>query len=227
MGIQLSKTRGGYLSLENPKKQLMKMLIDKTRDVGHLLSFREACEDPNMIDPNNYAFYFGSFREAAELAWRKVSESKLDQCEAEDNLDEADDNYFLDDIPKRSESGSRKKDPRNQKYTREQVKGKLIAFYRRNGRMPTKVDVESDPDMPSWATLHKHFGYKSEWVKLIPQELRDRSSPLRVIQVTPGQVSEDGVKIITSHHWQGNDLFVEIKINRPDRINPILITLTV
>lgn len=275
MGIQLSKTKGGYLSFENPKKQLMKMLVEKTRDVGHVLSFREACEDPDMIDPNNYAFYFGSFREAAKLAWKEangnpqgetntsqpstvqiipnskkslpkdqpnrpptssgvnmelpLTDLEIEQFEAEDYLDdEPYESDSLDSSQYLELSSSNKKKSRTQKYTREQLKGQIIAFYRRNGRMPSQTDVASDPNMPSWATLYKHLGHKSEWVKLIPQELREEPSLSDVTQAPSEQVSEGGgVRIITSHRWRGNALFVEVAINRPDRIDPILITLSV
>lgn len=72
MGVQLSTNEGGRVYLENPKEQLMQMLIKKTLVVNHALSFKEASEDPKMVSPNSYAFYYGSFREAAMIAWKKV-----------------------------------------------------------------------------------------------------------------------------------------------------------
>lgn len=76
MGIQLGKSKGGYVFLENPREELMEMLVNKTRAVGHIVSFKEASEDPDLVDPNNFAFYYGSFSEAAAIAWRKASKPK-------------------------------------------------------------------------------------------------------------------------------------------------------
>lgn len=72
MGTRLSKNKGGFLYLESPREQLMKMLVEKTLAAGHTLSFKEVSEDPDMVTPNTYAFYFGSFSEAAETAWKKA-----------------------------------------------------------------------------------------------------------------------------------------------------------
>ena len=82
MGIQLGKSKGGYVFLENPREELMEMLVNKTRAVGHMVSFKEASEDPDLVDPNNFAFYYGSFSEAAAIAWRKVSKPKPHNVEA-------------------------------------------------------------------------------------------------------------------------------------------------
>lgn len=81
MGIQLTKSKGGHIYLENPMEELMEMLVEKTLALGHMVSFREACEDPELVDPNSYAFYYGSFSEAAKIAWKKANNPHRDKSD--------------------------------------------------------------------------------------------------------------------------------------------------
>lgn len=52
--------------------QMMEQLIKATASVGHKLSFKEASEYPGLPEPNTYAYFWRSFDNAAETAWRKV-----------------------------------------------------------------------------------------------------------------------------------------------------------
>lgn len=70
--IFLNKNNGDVFSTSNPEKDLMDLLIDKTKTLGHMLTFDEASTIPDMVEPNSYAFYFGSFSNAAKLAWFKA-----------------------------------------------------------------------------------------------------------------------------------------------------------
>ena len=48
MGTQITKNKGGYLYLDSPREQLMKMLVEKTLATGHRLSFKEVSKDSEM-----------------------------------------------------------------------------------------------------------------------------------------------------------------------------------
>ena len=72
MGTVLSKNNGKSVWANNPEQFLMELLVEKTRQAGHIISFKEASQDPEMVEPNNYAPYFGSFSEATKIAWRKA-----------------------------------------------------------------------------------------------------------------------------------------------------------
>lgn len=53
---------------------LLAHLIEKTKQVGHRLSFEQA-NDPKyvvMVKPSTYALVFGTFEQAADMAWRHV-----------------------------------------------------------------------------------------------------------------------------------------------------------
>ena len=142
---------------------------------------------------------------------------------------------------------------------RKKIKGIIIAFYKRNGRLPTSDDIYADPNLPCAATIHKYLGGKREWEKLIPPSLRGKSessSTSKVDDVTnpdalPKEVGEPKADetpqedrpskqgtspnitldteptIVAKHHWEGDTMFVDIKIFKPGRQNPIFITIAV
>ena len=58
------------------KKKLFEKLVEKTKGLGHQVSFSEMKEDPAMPDPNLYAYYYGSFSEAAIEAYRLTTSEK-------------------------------------------------------------------------------------------------------------------------------------------------------
>lgn len=51
-------------------EKLFKKLVEKTKELGRQVSFSEMEEDPEMPNPNLYAYYYGSFSEAAKEAYR-------------------------------------------------------------------------------------------------------------------------------------------------------------
>ncbi len=71
----LNKNNGGVIQTERPQEDLMELLIKKTKELGHVVSFSEAKADPGMVEPNTYAYYFDSFGKAAKRAWDRVSSS--------------------------------------------------------------------------------------------------------------------------------------------------------
>lgn len=262
MGVQISKNNGGYLYLISPGEQLMKMLVDKTRTVGHMLSFREARDDPEMADPNNYAFYFGSFNEAAQIAWKKAQKIQQKTDTSGSSIIIPNSHQPISGATSKSTGTCPAKTPkqskttfrssgRPQQYSYEQLRDKIIAFYRRNGRLPTQEDVSSDPSLPSWATLYKHLGKSSGWGQLIPSELREKptspddiNSTIEYIEsskeeslvnapkeepqaVTPNEGNKGEPIINTQHRWKGDTMYVMFTILKPGNLTPIQLTIAV
>ena len=57
------------------KDEMLNLLVLKTKELGRRPSFTEVREDQNMPDPNDYAYHFRSFTDAAEIAWRGYESS--------------------------------------------------------------------------------------------------------------------------------------------------------
>ena len=55
---------------DDKKEELYKYLLSKIKELGRKPSFMEMKLDKNMPDPNAYAYWFGSFSQAAEEAWK-------------------------------------------------------------------------------------------------------------------------------------------------------------
>lgn len=72
----LPLNNGGLFSVgEDAKTAIYELLKEKTRKLGHKMSFKEAISDPEMVHPNQYAYFFGSFDKAAEMAWGEVQDA--------------------------------------------------------------------------------------------------------------------------------------------------------
>lgn len=69
---------GGLLSSDNLEKVLFELLLEKTRKLGRVLSFKDVKNDSKMPNPNIYATRsrFSSFSEAAKAAFSKVQFEK-------------------------------------------------------------------------------------------------------------------------------------------------------
>lgn len=52
------------------REELYNCLLNKIRELGRKPSFIEVKQDENMPDPNAYAYWFGSFSQAIDEAWR-------------------------------------------------------------------------------------------------------------------------------------------------------------
>ena len=91
---------------EDAKTAIYELLKEKTRKLGHKMSFDEASSDPEMVKPNQYTYYFKSFKEAARMAWNEV------QDDAED-----DDEYNIIKVPaaRLEEMRARRKQGQEQK----------------------------------------------------------------------------------------------------------------
>lgn len=207
---------GSSLFSDDPKSDSMEVLIEKTLTAKHLLTFNEAMQDVEMIQPNFYAFYYGSFSEAAQIAWSKVETILL--------RDNHDDKEEKSTVPKY--------------YTTEEVRAKLAAYYDKHGRIPKQIEVMGDPELPSWFTMLKHLGPKTEWEKQVQAFLSSTDQAECAPQDTDGKISvevsenipknngDDMVKIETPEHCEGTGTTIEIRLTLPNR-KPISITLTV
>ncbi len=64
---------------EDAKKELLLLLKERTRELGHQMSFEEAEKDPKMVHPNQLTAYCGgTFGEHATKAWWEVEEENQD-----------------------------------------------------------------------------------------------------------------------------------------------------
>lgn len=196
-----SKNNGEKFMTANPQEDLMNLLIDKTISAGHILSFKEASEDPEMVKPNDYAAYFGSFDRAAQLAWNKVSPPITSSDGLTDYGREL--ARKLKNAPNREKiityerkvrtskrkahfherergnqmSKNRHKD-RKPKYTAEQIKEQLIEFYKKTNRLPTQDDAKAcNNNLPSWGTLIKYLGPKDVWMDIVHDGAVSLSTP--------------------------------------------------
>lgn len=56
--------------------QIFNILVEETRKANHQITIEEAEKNKEIPDPNKYAYYFKSFSNAAEQAWRKVKQEQ-------------------------------------------------------------------------------------------------------------------------------------------------------
>ena len=52
-------------------------------------------------------------------------------------------------------------------YTFENIKESIRKYYQQNGRLPGQRETGGIPELPSWSTLLKYLGPKSNWDRLI------------------------------------------------------------
>ncbi len=79
----MTKMKGGlqmWQSDERPlaKSRDMDLLVKKTLELGRKPTFREVEDDPKLPNANNYAFYYGSFAEAVDVAWAMVRRKRAE-----------------------------------------------------------------------------------------------------------------------------------------------------
>lgn len=242
---------GNSRNYTNPKKGLLDLLVRKTISAGHMLTFKEASMDPEMVEPNNFAFYFGSFSESAQKAWREA-QAILARGYSQDELE-----ALASEIePRETKGGGRSMQVH---YDYETVKQKLITFYRRNGRLPSQVETMGNSDLPAYATLLRYLGPKKGWMDIVnsepapgvkmstddkatdekphlkpnsnsvetdnPVQIKALASSTEEADKTTSTESEANVE--TRTHQDGKKVTIEMKITFPEREEPILITLTV
>ena len=174
------KNNGEKFSTENPERDLMDLLIEKTKILGHMLTFTEASEDPEMVQPNNYAFYFGSFGEAAKIAWRRakppdsspdgLTEYGSKVVEALRKTRQLTGKPYRREVNWMSEFKERKRRVKGVRWTMQEARDALSEFYKQFDRLPSQEDVKHSDILPSWGVLAKYLGPKSEWQAIIDGE---------------------------------------------------------
>lgn len=225
--IFFEKNDGSNFGTNNPKKDFMNLLVEKTKAAGHMFSFDEASADPDMIKPNSYAFYYGSYTAAAEIAWSKVR--------AEENLRK-----------KELESMEKIRRDKGKRYTISEVRNALVKFYEKEGRLPIQNDIKDSDILPSWTILVKYLGHKSEWQAIIDEAnpVVEKKKDEAINDLEPhveetedicelrkkaemDSAEDEKIEVKTSH-LEGSDFAkIEVKIALPDREKPIVISLTV
>lgn len=172
------KNNGDKFSTENPEKDLMDLLIRKTISAGHKLSFIEASNDPEMVQPNSYAFYFGSFDEAAGIAWLRArppnsgSDGLTDKgrklVRALKEIRQTTGKPYRREVNWMSEPQETKNKGKGSRYTIEEVKAVLVDFYNRTKRLPVQKDTQKyNSGLPSWGTMIRFLGPKSGWQGIV------------------------------------------------------------
>ena len=199
MSVRIPLNDGSGLLSSNPKNDSMELLIKKTLAVGHPLTFDEVRQDAKMIQPNFYAFYYGSFHEAAQIAWKKARTMLTGEIQ----LKKEEKEYMA---------------PR---YTLEEIKKRLASYYKKYGTMPSQTAVTYNAELPSWSTLIKFLGPRSGWEEqILPSTDKDCSpeeeprpkeviipeslvseGPLAVIEELPSSSSE-GVVLLEEEATQ-------------------------
>ena len=172
------KNNGDKFSTEKPEEDLLTLLVEKTKALGHMLTFAEASADPEMVQPNNYAYYFGSFGEAAAIAWRRARSPNSGSggltdhgCKAVEALKQHHQimgRPYGKEVNWMSEFLENERRDKGVRYSAEQVKQILIDFHQRTGRLPKQTDVaDRSNGLPSWTAMINHLGPKSGWQDII------------------------------------------------------------
>lgn len=248
MEIKIPLNDSSYYFSEDPKKDLMDKLVTYTLKAEHQLSFDEASKIPEMYKPNYYAFYYGSFQEAARIAWKKAREINVPNTTSpvlqEETFNPKATQNTEPELESSIPSPKRRKAGRKQHFTAETIIASIIEFYKANGRLPSQYDMMVDPEMPSWPTILKYIGPKSEWenhFELPPLEATPpaKESPSLLNQQVlsmegsappaekPSDPPAEKVKIEASHRKEVDVYVIKLKITLPNRKNPVLVTLTI
>ena len=176
--VSFETNGGGVFQATNPQEDLMNLLVQKTKELGHEVSFSEAKEDPNFVQPNSYAYYFDSFGRAAK---RALYLANLDNDEDETKEPEKT-NQTQDTVTaKKGEKLIRSKllDTNNTRpkihYTSEEIKKRLTDFYKEKGHLPTQGDVLKY-GLPSWATIIKFLGPREGWLDIVESQIEDQGT---------------------------------------------------
>lgn len=175
-------------------KTLFKLLLDKTKLLGHKMSFNEALNDPEMIAPNQYAFYFESFEMAAQTAWEEI------EAQMDNHVDD-EDAAFINYDKSRAEEVKREKQKERERSlalarqsrqehleakskskattarkngrspssrSKATAKDALEQFYQRYGRLPTTAECDNvEKNLPSYQVLRRYFGTKEDWLQMV------------------------------------------------------------
>lgn len=227
----LERNNGKVLFIDNHvAAKLQEMLLKVTRELGHLVTYEEFKQYSELPKPNQYAYYFGSFGNAARRVWKRV---KREIAQQEDKS-MTDENKTIEDILRAGESAAIPEPPSR----KQEIEELMIDFYKSHGHFPTQAECNSpELELPSYTTLSKYLGPKSQWDAILPDELKaaiPESIPKPTSEPTAKPPQADtttrvDVKEVVAPelHSEPTGAKVEIKITLPDRKEPILISLSI
>lgn len=113
--------------MKSLRDELFEKLMQKTKELGRRVSFSEMRDDPSMPEPNQFAFYFGSFANAAERAFSEY-------VSAEENTKNGGDVT----MPKR------KRNPLSEELTKQIVSEIVDMYIAADGKMPGKREIKKN-----------------------------------------------------------------------------------
>lgn len=120
--------RWGWSELKSLRDELFEKLMQKTKELGRRVSFSEMRDDPSMPEPNQFAFYFGSFANAAERAFSEY-------VSAEKNTKNGGDVAM----------SKRKQNPLSEELTKQIVSEIVDMYIAADGKMPGKREIKKNP----------------------------------------------------------------------------------
>ena len=139
---------GGIIMTDDPEQLFWQQLVDKTKALGRKATHADVAADPEMTLPNNYAHYWGSFKNAAESAWRYVNTAAADGGSV----------------------APQKRRGRPLKYTVDEVRQLVQTYYDTEGSLPKQATSGSDFGLPSWETILNALGPdKTTWLQQMDQ----------------------------------------------------------
>lgn len=189
MFIKLNNGKQAFF--EVPEEGLMQLLTKKTATMGRLLTREEVKSDPEMAPPNTFAFYFGSFGEAANKAWRMVRTHQMPLGNGEQfgrrSIAQGTMPRPVTRKPFRLPAPKEKASAPvpaeldapvnsqriNQQETSQQDKiiTQLTEYYLKHHKLPSKNDRDCDPNLPSYTTIHRCIGPKRDWLIVIRRKI--------------------------------------------------------
>lgn len=145
-----------------------------TLELGRPASFSEVEDCPYTPHANDYAFYFGSFSEAAHQAYNDVllakrhgSKELLLQQKEVTKMKQS--NVAANNHEKTPSSKPR--------YEYESLLKIMVEFYEETGRVPKQLEVRAaDGRFPAWRTLTRYLGPREIWEEQIKKYLASRIS---------------------------------------------------
>lgn len=129
-------------------------------ELGRVPTFEDVLNHPKMPHPNTYSFYFGSFAKAIERVEGKIRFKKWQESNAATK-------------PKKARGG---KPMARKSLTDNQILKLLHDKSIELGRYPSIKEINSDPELPSYATILQRIGSKRQIQKIIERELTINSS---------------------------------------------------
>ena len=138
-------------------RESFRKLIEMTRRLGRAPSFKEVLDDPSMPNPNDFAYYFGSYTEAS----RRACYEALGSMRAK---------YHIESKKEREEKMGRKSTPREELLT------ELIVLEDKLGHFPTPNEVRGDAESKTYTTYIKALGGSWKTVAEAVAEERKRRS---------------------------------------------------